>query len=231
MNSRTSSTLVALALLAAAPLASAQTTPPATNSSAASAAQRSDLATLEKRAKPVLADLKLADASKESAVHAILLSHFAAMKEWHDTNDARIQALWGDFNKARSAQDQTRADAVMGRMDDVYRSFKPQHEAFLKNLGAHLAPEQIEQVKDTLTVNKVKITHNAYNEIFHGLNAEQNAFILKNLKAAREEAIDAGSMPEKSAFFKKYKIKIEAYLTTQGYDVKKCYQEFVAKQK
>lgn len=38
-------------------------------------------------------------------------------------------------------------------------------------------------------------------------------------------------MPEKSAFFTKYKIKIEAYLTAQGCDVKKSYQEFVAKQK
>ena len=38
-------------------------------------------------------------------------------------------------------------------------------------------------------------------------------------------------MPEKSAFFKKYKIKIEAYLTAQGYDVKQSYKDFVAKQK
>ena len=38
-------------------------------------------------------------------------------------------------------------------------------------------------------------------------------------------------MTEKSAFFKKYKIQIEAYLTAQGYDVKQSYKDFVAKQK
>ena len=38
-------------------------------------------------------------------------------------------------------------------------------------------------------------------------------------------------MTEKSAFFKKYKTKIEAYLTAQGYDVKQSYRDFVAKQK
>jgi polygalacturonase len=82
-----------------------------------------------------------------------------------------------------------------------------------------------------LTANKVKVTFNAYGQIFHGLTADQNEFISKSLKAAREQAIDAESMAEKSAFFKKYKIQIEAYLTAQGYDVKKSYQEFVAKQK
>jgi Protein of unknown function (DUF3826) len=50
-------------------------------------------------------------------------------------------------------------------------------------------------------------------EIFHGLTGAQKAVILKNLKAAREEAIDAGSMTEKSAFFKKY-IKSKSRQTT-----------------
>jgi hypothetical protein len=44
--------------------------------------------------------------------------------------------------------------------------------------------------------------------------------------------VDAGSMAEKSAFFKKYKIKIEEeYLTAQGYDPKQARKDFAAKQK
>jgi hypothetical protein len=55
---------------------------------------------------------------------------------------------------------------------------------------------------------------------------------LKDLQAAREEAIDAGSMAEKSAFFKKYKIIIEEnYLTSQGYNPKQARKDFAAKQK
>ena len=90
------------------------------------------------------------------------------------------------------------------QIDAVYATFKPQHDAFIAKLATVLAPEQIEAVKDALTINKVKITYHAYGEIFHGLTDEQNAFILKKLTAAREEAIDAGAMTEKSAFFKKY---------------------------
>lgn len=83
----------------------------------------------------------------------------------------------------------------------------------MSGLAAGLTPEQIETVEDVLTVNKVKVTFNAYMEIFHGLTGAQKAVILKNLKAAREEAIDAGSMTEKSAFFKKY-IKSKSRKTT-----------------
>ena len=91
--------------------------------------------------------------------------------------------------------------------------------------------EKVETVEDALTINKVKITYNAYQQIFPNLTAEQNAFILKNLKQAREDAINASAMTEKSAFFKEYKTKIEAYLTAQGYDVKQAYKDFGAKQK
>ena len=56
--------------------------------------------------------------------------------------------------------------------------------------------------------------------------------VLQNLKAAREEAIDCEAVTEKSAFFKKYKIKIEdEYLTAQGYDPKQARKDFAASQK
>ena len=190
-----------------------------------------DQATFEKHTKPVMDALKLDDAAKAAKVHDIMVAQFAAWKTWHDTNDAQIKELWNQFNKARSAQNETNADAALAQIDAVYVTFKPQHDAFIAKLGTVLTPAQIETVEDALTINKVKITYHAYGEIFHGLTDEQNVFILKNLKAAREEAIDAGAMTEKSAFFKKYKIQIEAYLTAQGYDVKQSYKDFVAKQK
>jgi hypothetical protein len=205
-------------------------TPQSTEISSPSSADR-DKATFEKHTKPVMDALNLDDAAKAAKVHDIMVAQFALWKTWHDTNDAQIKELWNQFNKARSAMNQTNADAALAQIDTVYATFKPQHEEFLAKLATVLTPAQIETVEDALTINKVKITYHAYGEIFHGLTDEQNAFILKELKAAREEAIDAGAMTEKSAFFKKYKIQIEAYLTAQGYDVKQSYKNFVAKQK
>jgi hypothetical protein len=191
-----------------------------------------DQAAIEKHTKPILDALKLEDAAARTSVGEILAVQFRALKAWHDLNDAQLKDLWSQFAKARAGQDgQAKADEVMTQIDGLYATFTPQHERFVTGLAKFLTPEQVEKVKDMLTVNKVKVTYDAYGQIFHGLTAEQNTFILKNLKAAREEAIDAMSMTEKSAFFKKYKIKIEAYLTAQGYDVKQSYKEFGQKQK
>jgi hypothetical protein len=208
--------MVAIALLAASPL------PAQTNAAAG----------VEKHIRPVLAALLLKDATKEDAVREILAAQFAALHAWHATNDAAIKALWNDFNRARSAQNVTNANAALEKIAGVYATFRPQHEKFLAGLGHELSPAQVETVKDALTVNKVKVTYDVYLQIFPSLTAAQKDIVLQDLKAAREEAVDCEAMTEKSAFFKKYKIKIEdEYLTAQGYDPKQARKDFAARQK
>jgi Protein of unknown function (DUF3826) len=188
-------------------------------------------ATLDKHAKPILADLNLNDSAKESAVRAALAEYLGELDAWHAQNDAQIKGLWAAFNKAHGKLDATNTDAIGAKIDAIYATFKPSHDKFIASLSSVLSPEQVETVEDTLTVKKVEVTYKNYQLIFHGLTPEQNAVILAKLKAAREQAIDAKAMTEKSAFFKKYKIQIEAYLTAQGYNVKQSYKDFVAKQK
>ena len=198
----------------------------------ASSAADKEKASLHKHVQPVLAALKLGDAAKEATVSDILASQFKALHAWHAANDAQIKVLWNEFNRARSAQNVTNANAALAKIDGVYATFKPQHGKFISDLSAVLSPEQVETVKDALTVNKVKVTYDVYLQIFPGLTEAQKAVVLQDLKAAREQAIDCESMTEKSAFFKKYKIKIEDdYLTAQGYDPKQARKDFAAKQK
>jgi hypothetical protein len=218
------------AILAMAQPAANRVAPPAAADPASARADK-DKAGNEKRAKAILAALKLDDEAKAAKVHDIVVAHVAAWRQWHAQNDARLNELWSLYARARETKSQTNIDNAMAPIDAVYAAFKSQHDAFKADLATVLSPEQIETVQDTITINKVKITHNAYGEIFPGLTDAQKAFIMKKLKAAREEAVDAGSMKEVSAFFKKYKDQIEAYLTAQGYDVKESYRVFVAKQK
>jgi hypothetical protein len=222
--------LLPLALLCPSHTALAQ---PAPNPTAASAptAEDKDKAGYEKHTREVLNALKLEDPAKAAKVHDLMVAQFAAWKAWHAKNDAQLKELWAEFGKARNTKNQTNIDNAIAPIDAVYATFKPQHDAFKAKLADVLNAEQIETVENTLTAGQMPRTYSAYGEIFHGLTDEQKAFILKKLKAAREEAIDAGSKDEKAAFFKKYKDQIEAYLTAQGYDVKQSYKDFVAKQK
>jgi len=216
--------------IATAQPAPAPAAPPAAAAPALTVEQKNQ-AGYEKHTKEVTDALKLDDAAKAAKVHDIMAAQFAAWKAWHTKNDAQLKDLWAEWNKARNTKNQTNIDNAVAAIDAAYATLKPQHAEFIAKLAAVLTPAQIETVEDTLTINKVRITFNAYGEIFPGLKDEQKAFILKKLKAAREEAIDAGDMKEKSSFFKMYKDQIEAYLTSQGYDVKQSYKDFGAKQK
>jgi hypothetical protein len=206
-----------------------------TNSTAVASAPSADdkqKASLDKHIKPILSALNLNDAVKEEKTREMLSQFMVAHDAWHQTNDAQLKELWNDFNHARGKQDKAGADKALAQIDGVYATFKPEHDRLISGLGTVLTPEQIETVEDVLTVNKVKVTYNVYLEIFPTLTAEQKAVVLKDLKVAREQAIDAGSMNEKSAFFKEYKIVIEEdYLTAQGYDPKQARKDFAAKQK
>jgi hypothetical protein len=211
-------------------LVRAQTNSPGT-APAASIGDK-EKAALEKHNKAVLAALKLAEPAKEAKVRDALAAWLKALRAWHAEHGAQIKPLWKEFNSARSAQSVTDANAALAKLAGVYASFKPQHEKFLSDLASVLTPAQVESVKDVLTVNKVKVTYDVYLQIFPKLTDAEQAVVLQNLKAAREEAIDCEAMTEKSAFFKKYKIKIEdEYLTTQGYDPTPARQDFAAKQK
>ena len=195
-------------------------------------AAETENATLEKHLKPTLAALGKLDAAKEKTVRAILVAQFAALRTWHATNDAQIKPLWNEFNAARSKQNVAAANAALEKIHGVYATFQPAHQKFIAELSAVLTADQVEAVKDALTIKKVKVTYDVYLQIFPKLTEAQSAVVLQNLKAAREEAIDCEAMTEKSAFFKKYKIKIEdEYLTAQGYDPKQARKDFAASQK
>src|SRR5580704_19674509 len=138
--------IAALAIAIFAPPAKAQT-----NAAPASDQADKEQASLDKHIKPVLAALNLNDTAKEAKVHDILAGQLQALHTWHAANDAQIKPLWNAFNKARSAQSVTNADAALAQIDGVYATFKPQHDKFIADLSAVLTPAQVETVEDVLT--------------------------------------------------------------------------------
>jgi alpha-L-fucosidase 2 len=185
-----------------------------------------------KNTRAILDALKFSDPATTDRVRLLLDQHFAALSAWHRENDRAIAPLWTTFDEARTARDTAAADAALDKIAAVYAGFRPVREKTFSALGALLTPEQIEAVEDVLTVDKVAVTYAAYLEIFPTLTEEQKGVVLRELKAARAEAVDAASMKEKSAFFKKYKIRIEEdYFVRQGIDARQSRRAFAAREK
>lgn len=188
-------------------------TPPAT----AADMEATYTAAIESRTEDILKPLALKDAAKSNELHDIIINQYRVMRARDALIDAKLEAVGKEVNYAN-------------RQDELESESKPLHDYFFARLAKVLTPDQIEQVKDKMTYNKVKVTYDAYCSIIPGLTDADKAKVLELLKAAREKAVDGGSASEKSYIFQQYKNQINDYLNAHGHDVAKAYKEWEAKQ-
>jgi len=104
----------------------------------------------------------------------------------------------------------------------LYRS----HFSLTASLSIFLTPQQIEQVKDGITMGVVPRTYNAYIEMIPRLTKAEKSQIMAWLEEARELALDAESSKKKHEVFGKYKGRINNYLAARGYDLKREREEW-----
>lgn len=95
------------------------------------------------------------------------------------------------------------------------------HQPFLNRLSVYLSPDQVIEVKDGLTYGVLPVTYAAYLDMLPQLTAVQKNQIMIWLTEAREKAMDAESSEKKHGWFKKYKGRINNYLSANGIDMKK----------
>jgi len=105
------------------------------------------------------------------------------------------------------------------------------HKNLLAGLQADLSPEQVESVKDKLTLNKLPLTFKVYQQILPDLKPEDDRVIMDHLQRAREECLDVKNTDEMAPIFKHHKTEIETYLNSRGYEWDKSYKAFVEAQK
>ena len=178
-----------------------------------------------KKAAGWVSELQLGDKAKEERVTQVIAKHLSAIREWHNEHanmipDGAINPQTG--NKLSALDRQVIADSSQPASI---------RQELLDGLNAELTPAQVEQVLDLYTVGKVAFTMKAYKEIVPDMTAEDEAFVMNNLKEARLMAIDYKNMKEISAIFEIFKTKNEQYFTNSGRDWRTMYREYVQKMK
>jgi len=179
---------------------------------------------LEKRAQSFVDSLKLNDKEKEARVKAVIAAHMKAVRDWH--NDHPFSIVPKGINP-RTAE----------VMTDVHRdviacSTKPKsvHENLMTGLRKDLTEEQVEKVLDLYTIGKYQFTFKGFKAIVPNMNEKEEAFVISQLRQAREEAVDYKTMKgEISAIFEIYKDKCEKYFNENGRSWKQMYKDFTAK--
>jgi hypothetical protein len=180
--------------------------------------------------------------SKDQLTPGQVASLQAAAPPISPTSDAALSRRVDGIVASLSLNDPAREARVKDTLTTDLKAVRDSHNAGFapdksvranlnSELSAELTPDQVESVKDKLTVNKVPVTFRVYHEIVPNLNPEEDAKILGFLKQARENCLDVKNPDEMGRVFEPYKKQIEQYLISQGHDWHKLYKTFVDSQK
>ena len=150
--------------------------------------------TITQRAAKIVTPLGIGDAATAEKVQAIIVQQYR------------------DLNAVHEAQKDEAEKA---------KQLKQLHESFLSKLSTHLNAEQIDKIKDGMTYGVLNVTYTAYQDMIPTLTNDQKSKIYDWLKEARELAMDERSSENKHKEFGKYKGRINNYLSSEGYDLRK----------
>lgn len=172
------------------------------------------VASIVKRSQKCTDALGITGTDKGKQVLNIIANRYFALNDIYAERDSvknLAKQKQGDEKKMLMEAAEAKKDSKL------YRS----HFGFDADLSIYLTAEEIITVKDVMTYNVVKVTSDAYSDMIPRLTAEEKAQILAWLKEARELAIDAENSNKKHETFKKYKGRINNYLSKRGYDISK----------
>lgn len=168
------------------------------------------------RASKIVDNLGISDSEKANEVTQIIAKQYQNLSKFHDARDAKIEAI-----KSENLGDSKEKNKIEKAKKQSAKKISKLHKAYLNQLDKYLAEQQIDAVKDGMTYGVLPKTYTAHLEMIPSLTEPQKEYIYKNLKEARERAMDAGSSKEKHAWFGKYKGRINNYLSAEGYDLQK----------
>lgn len=172
------------------------------------------VASIVKRSQKCTDALGITGTDKGKQVLNIVANRYFALNDIYAERDSvknLAKQKQGDEKKMLMEAAEARKDSKL------YRS----HFGFDADLSIYLTAEEIVTVKDVMTYNVVKVTSDAYSDMIPRLTAEEKEQIMAWLKEARELAIDAENSNKKHETFKKYKGRINNYLSKRGYDISK----------
>ena len=160
------------------------------------------VATITKRAQKIVDGMAIFDAEKALTVRNII-----AIKEMKFAKDS----LQG------KERDKARQQAATKRDAELYKH----HFELEGALSLYVDADGIDMVKNGMTYDVVNVTYKAYCDMIPSLKDHEKSQIMAWLKEAREFAMDAGKSNDKHGWFKKYKGRINNWLSAQGYDIQK----------
>ena len=177
-----------------------------------------------RKAQEMVAKLNLKDQRAINHAVTTVYNHRRAVRDWHNTHP---YTTIPEVDKT-TGRKLSKVEREMMADKSIPASV---HERLVKELNRVLTPAQVEQIFDEYTVGKVAFTLQGYRSIVPDMTPEDEAYILEQLKIAREEALECKSMKAISQVFEIYKTKCEQHFTNTGRPWRGLYKAYTDKRK
>ena len=172
---------------------------------------------LELRVTKIVAPLNIEKKRKLGKVHHIISAQYQALNTIHSNRDGKIKEL-----KLTNTGSDNELKLLVADVESVASmEIAEIHSKFIHDLKRHLTDTQVDAVKDGMTYNVANTTYKGYQDMLPSLTDGQKTKIWNWLAEAREIAMDAETSEKKHWWFGKFKGRINNYLSSEGFDMKK----------
>lgn len=171
---------------------------------------------ITERSAKIIQTLTLSDSIQYQKVLSILVQQYRNINQAQQVQKNAVTAIKQQaVDAAEIATQIKRTEVLKATQMEQY------HQAFIAQLTPLVSEKQLELLKDGITYRIFPITYAAYLDMIPTLQDAQKSKIFEWLKDARELAMDGESSEKKHAIFGKFKGRINNYLSSEGYDLKK----------
>jgi len=171
---------------------------------------------ITERSAKIIQTLAISDSIQYQQVLSILVQQYRNINQAQQVQKNAVTAMKQQAAEAAEIATQIKQTEMLKATQ-----MEQFHQAFIAQLTPLVSEKQLELIKDGITYRIFPITYAAYLDMIPTLNDAQKVKIFEWLKEARELAMDGESSEKKHAVFGKFKGRINNYLSSEGYDLKK----------
>ncbi|MDD4360987.1 MAG: DUF3826 domain-containing protein [Bacteroidales bacterium] len=168
------------------------------------------------RAENIVKTLDIQDKVKYDFLVELIANQYIDLGVINDAFGAKEKEI-KDSSLSSDEKTQAKELAYLRQRQDL----TAKHYYFVNQLNASISPEQIEKVKDGMTMDQYPVQYKAQLEMIPSLTEEEKTYIRAAYMEAREYAMDCSDSKAKHAWFGKYKGRINNYLSKRGYNLTK----------
>lgn len=179
----------------------------------------------KQRAAKVLAKLSLTNDSIRENIQIVVTNRYLELREIHHRYEERNKVIEAtDLSNEKKAEELERSYYQYN--SDLYRS----RFGYIAWLSFYLNDEQVETVKDAMTYNLFHVRYNDFLDLLPNLTKAEKNRVYNWLIEAREFSMDFETPRKMRQMFTKYRGRINNYLASRGYDLRKATEEQKARQ-